>query len=82
MSPDCGDHGELGKSRADTGRGGAVRPVREGEAGSAGESTVAACGGGSARSSGEASVIGVERRGRPIDDVRTGSTVLVAGRIR
>jgi len=42
---------------------------RQGEPGGAGESTVAARGGGSARSSGEASVIGVERRGRPIDGV-------------
>ena len=82
MSPDCGDHGELGKSRAAMGQAGAVRSVREREAGPAGESTVAARGGGSARSSGEAPVIGVERRSRPIDDVRTGSTVLVAGRIR
>ena len=82
MSPDCGDHGELGKSRADIGRTGAVRFGREGEAGPAGESTVAACGGGAARSSGEAPVIGVERRGRPIDGVRTGSTVPVSGRVR
>ena len=69
MSPDCCDHRELGKTRADTGRALAVGPVRPGEPGGAGESTVAARGGGSARSSGEASVIGVERRGRPIDGV-------------
>jgi hypothetical protein len=69
VSPDCCDHRELGKTRADTGRTPAVGSARQGELGGAGESTGAARGGGSARSSDEASVIGVERRGRPIDGV-------------
>lgn len=81
MSPDCCDHREHGKTRADAGWVLAVGPSDRKNPAAAGESTVAARGGGSARSSGEASVIGVERRGRPIDGVGARSTVMVAGGI-
>lgn len=69
MSPDCCDHRELGKTRADTGWALLLGLFDRENPAEAGESTVAARGGGSARSSGEAPVIGVERRGRPIDGV-------------
>ena len=74
MSPACGFRAELGKAHADTavllralvagggGREGARTSGMTREA----LSTGAACAGGPARSSGEALVIGAERRGRLI----------------
>src|SRR5664279_2961412 len=73
-SPVCGFCTEHGKASADTAllRRGGVRGVR-GSAPSGGNrevpSTDAVLAGGPARSSGEAPVIGVERRGRLIDDL-------------
>src|SRR5664279_4112914 len=72
-SPVCGFCTEHGKANADTAlpRRGGVRGVR-GSAPSGGNrealSTDAALAGGPARSSDETPVIGVERRGRLIDD--------------
>ena len=67
MSPVCGFCMEREKARSDTARSGCPGG-REGvaRARAAGVSTVAGRAGGPARSSGEAPVMGVERRGRVI----------------
>jgi len=66
----CGFHAERGKAAADTaarpGRGGRARGSAPGGRNRKALSTVAASAGGPARSSGEALVIGAERRGRLI----------------
>ena len=69
MSPDCRDHRELGKTRADTGQALLLGPSDRENPAEPGRVPASARGGGSARSSDEAPVIGAERRGRPIDGV-------------
>lgn len=66
MSLVCGVRMELGKAYPDTAAGLVARGSAPGSRNCEALSTEAGCAGGPARSSGEAAVMGVERRGRAI----------------
>jgi hypothetical protein len=68
VSPVCGFCMEREKAESDTARSGSRVGERKQPAPCVGVSTVAGSAGGPARSSGEAPVMGVERRGRVICD--------------